>query len=233
MLRLYFYLKIKIIVSLLTQQGFWSSKIDTEIVAYRSYITGYALAVQVSDIIHVDISFVGIFNTIRQLSIFLHLCFLKEFAMMSENEAKITQKKIIPFELEHVWAFLLNEEKMKHWFNADKFLIDAIEGGEIRIPISFQEEEWLVVGEMGLILPKSKFVFTWMERDKLGDRWFNNTILTINLEEVESGTQLSLVHDGFKYLPEDIQEEVHQKYINYWQESKIMERLLDLLSAAI
>jgi uncharacterized protein YndB with AHSA1/START domain len=149
---------------------------------------------------------------------------------MSENDLKITQRIFIPIGFEQVWEFLLNEEKMKKWFNAEKFAIDAIEGGEIRIPVSFQEKEWLVVGEIGLVLPKSKFVFTWMERDRLGDRWFNNTTITILLEEVESGTQLSLVHDGFKYLPEDVREEVHQKYISYWQESKITERLLNLLS---
>lgn len=150
---------------------------------------------------------------------------------MDINILEVSLSSDLPFTPDIVWDFLISEEKMKRWFNADKFLIDALEGGEIKIPVSFQGKEWLVVGEIGLVLPKKKFVFTWLERDKLGDRWFNNTILTIHLEEVASGAQLRLVHDGFKYLPEEIQKEVHQKYLVYWQESKIMERLLDLLSA--
>ena len=156
---------------------------------------------------------------------------MAQFVIMNKNNFKISLDTYIPFELDTIWDFLLSEEKMKRWFNAEKFVIDAMAGGEIKIPVSFQGKEWLVKGEIGLVLPKTKFVFTWLERDKLGDRWFNNTIVTIHLEEFASGTQLRLVHDGFKYLPEEIQKEVHHKYLVYWQESKIMERLLDLLSA--
>lgn len=150
---------------------------------------------------------------------------------MDKNFLEVRQEIHLPFELDRVWEFLLSEERMKRWFNAEKFVIDAIEGGEIKIPLSFQGKEWFVVGEIGLILPKKKFVFTWMERDKGGYCWVNNTILTIYLAEVESGIQLGMVHDGFKYLPEEIQKEVHQKYADYWRESKILEHLFNLLSS--
>ena len=149
---------------------------------------------------------------------------------MHDNNLKITQEIYIPAAHETVWEFLLSEEKMKLWFNADKFIIDAIEGGEIRIPLSFQGKEYIIAGEIGLILPRKKFVFTWIEGNKYGEFWFNNTTVIIELEEAGAGTQLSLTHDGFKYLSSEIREDAYRRYVAYWEEGKFMEQLLKLIA---
>ena len=85
---------------------------------------------------------------------------MKQKCHVASNILEITLNTSIPFGIDKVWDFLLSEEKMKLWFNADKFIIDAIEGGEIKIPISFQNQEYLIYGEVGLVLPKKKFVFS-------------------------------------------------------------------------
>lgn len=149
---------------------------------------------------------------------------------MNAKELKVSHEIVVPISRDRVWNFLLNEEKMKLWFNAKVFVIDAYEGGEIKVPYTFQGLECQIEGEIGLILPKEKFVFTWNERNKEGDAWFNNTTVTIKLSEVDAGTQITVVHDGFKFLPKEIQQVTKNKYESFWQKSNIMNRLQTFLS---
>ena len=41
---------------------------------------------------------------------------------------------------------------MKTWFEAEEFLIDVFEGGNIEIPLTIGDEECVIEGEIGLIL---------------------------------------------------------------------------------
>jgi len=144
---------------------------------------------------------------------------------MSSESPKITRTISITAALDQVWDFLLNEEKMKTWFNAQEFTIDAYEGGKIEIPLTIAEEKVMIEGEIGLILPKEKFVFTWIERDRFGDAWFNNTTVNIELEATGEQTQMTLTHDGFKYLSEDNQDKALKNYKDFWESSGILERM--------
>ncbi len=148
---------------------------------------------------------------------------------MSFDEPKVTRTITISAPLNKVWDFLLSNEKMKQWFNADDFVIDAYEGGKIEIPLTIAEKKVIIEGTIGLILPKKKFVFTWIERDRFGDAWFNNTTVNIELEAEDDQTHLILTHDGFKYLPENLQDEIVAKYQDFWSNSGILERLQRLL----
>lgn len=147
---------------------------------------------------------------------------------MTIDPLKIIREISVPATIDHVWEFITDQNKMKQWLQADEFIIDILEGGKIVIPLSFDGKKYWIFGEIGLILPKTKFVFTWNEKDPSGATWFTNTMVTLNLEEVEFGTQLTLVHDGFNYLPPEIQEEVFQRYTSFWYDSDIMERFLML-----
>lgn len=148
---------------------------------------------------------------------------------MKDNALAITHQIIIPAPLDAVWAFLMNESHMQRWFEADDFEINVYEGGNIEIPLVIAGEDTFIEGEMGLILPKKRYAFTWNERDKYGHTWFNTTIVTIKLEEVNNETKLELLHDGIKYLPEDIQVDIYEKYRSFWKEGDILHRLKDLI----
>ena len=148
---------------------------------------------------------------------------------MQDDAHIITQEITIPVPVKNVWKFLMSESNMKSWFEADEFVIDIIEGGKIEIPLSIGGDEYLIEGEIGLILPMEKFAFTWIERDSSGDAWFNNTTVTIVLEEIKSGTKLTLVHDGFKYLPDEILSTVYDKYMDFWANDGKLQRLQALL----
>ena len=148
---------------------------------------------------------------------------------MSIDTLKVLQEITILAPLGQVWAFLMDGEKMKRWLKANEFVIDVNEGGKIEIPLSFDGEKCFVEGEIGLVIPHQKFVFTWLERNAYGETWFNNTMVTILLEEKGAKTKLTLIHDGFKYLPIGMQTAVFQKYRAFWEETSILLRLQSLI----
>ena len=144
---------------------------------------------------------------------------------MSNNNLKITQELFVPTSIGEVWGFLMNEEKMTNWLNADKFVIDMTDGGEIEFPLAFGDEEVLILGEFSILLFEEKYTFIWRERDMFGEEWFNCTTVNFDLEKKEAGTLLKLLHNGFKYLPSDQQEQIHQRYTVFWKESGVLEKL--------
>ena len=148
---------------------------------------------------------------------------------MNNETLQIIQEITIPAPVEQVWDFLMTEDNMKQWLHANEFVIDVYEGGNIEIPFSFGGENCIVEGEIGLIIPNKKFVFTWIEHDAFGNAWFNNTSVTIDLEPATSGTKLTLRHDGFKYLSDDVKTAVFNKYVTFWEASNIMVRLQTLI----
>jgi uncharacterized protein YndB with AHSA1/START domain len=148
---------------------------------------------------------------------------------LQNNELTIKQTIRIPAPIDRVWQFLMNEENMKNWFNADEFVIDIIEGGKVEIPLIIEGEKVWIEGEIGLILPEEKFAFTWLERDVLGDAWFNNTTVTIGLVKAGKYTSLTLEHDGFKYLPEEDRIAVYNKYSSFWDRDGMLQRLRSLI----
>jgi uncharacterized protein YndB with AHSA1/START domain len=150
---------------------------------------------------------------------------------MSDQNLEIIHKIIIPVPLDQVWDFLLTDENMKTWFDANEFIIDSIEGGKIEIPLAFGAEEVTIEGEIGLVQPKKKFVFTWLERNQFGEAWFNNTSIAIELENVADGTYCKFTHEGFKYLPADEQVDIFNKYAVFWEEKQILPRLKTLIGA--
>jgi uncharacterized protein YndB with AHSA1/START domain len=148
---------------------------------------------------------------------------------LQNTELIVRQEINIPAPIQQVWQFIMNETNMKRWFGADEFLIDIIEGGKVEIPLTINGEKVLIEGEIGLIMPKEKFVFTWIERDIFGEAWFNNTTVTIGLEDVDNQTIVSLEHDGFKYLPEDTRLSVYNKYSAFWASDGMLHRLHTLI----
>jgi len=147
---------------------------------------------------------------------------------LQNNQLIIKGTILIPVSIDQVWQFLMTEEDMKSWFNADEFVIDIIEGGKIEIPLIIEGEKVWIEGEIGLILPEEKFAFTWLERNSSGDTWFNNTTVMIGLEKTGSQTTLTLEHDGFMYLPEEVRMPVYNKYSGFWSNG-MLQRLHSLI----
>lgn len=136
--------------------------------------------------------------------------------MTASDNFEIQLEIVLPAAPDIVWDHLINRDGLKIWLQADSFVIDIIAGGAISIPFREGERHWQVVGETVLMLPHEKFGFSWIERDKYGDEWFNTTFVTLTLKPGGESTQLTLTHSGLKNLSEDIRDEAYQRYEAYW-----------------
>ena len=150
---------------------------------------------------------------------------------MKEKELQVNQEFFIAAPIANVWNFLISEQKMSTWLNAEEFVIDIWDGGGFEFPFSFQEHQCHIIGEVTILLEHEKYTLTWWEREPPGEEWMNCTTVTLNMKEENEGTQISLVHNGFKYLPSEIWGDVVQRYSAYWHSSGILERLASLVIA--
>lgn len=148
---------------------------------------------------------------------------------MNSDDLQVNQELFVPAALTEVWDFLLNEEKMANWLDAKEFVINIWEGGGLDFPYSFGGQQCRIIGEVTILLPQEKYALTWWEREQSGEEWQNCTTVTLNLKAKDAGTLISLVHNGFKYLPPAMQKSVHQRYVAYWKESGIFERLAAMI----
>jgi uncharacterized protein YndB with AHSA1/START domain len=151
--------------------------------------------------------------------------------MTNKDTLEVTKTILIPTPVSQVWRFLMNEEKMKVWLNADEFVIDMEDGGKIEFPLAFGQQKYLIIGEISILLLEKKYTFIWRERDSFGDEWFNCTTVSFDLEENENGTLFKLVHNGFKYLPPEVQHQIHKRYEDFWVRGDILDRFVSLVVA--
>ena len=89
--------------------------------------------------------------------------------MTNKETLEVTKIIFIPTPVRQVWRFLMDEEKMKTWLNADEFVIDMEDGGKIEFPLTFGEDEYLIIGEFSILLFEEKYTFIWRERDPFGE----------------------------------------------------------------
>ena len=151
---------------------------------------------------------------------------------MATDTPRIIRTLDIPISVDLSWDLLVNENTMKEWLGADVFVIDPYEGGEIKIPWGFDDQAKNILGDIGLVQPKQKFVFTWREQAHNLESWFNNSSICFELEELDSGTRIHFVHEGFQYLPEEIRASAIPRYEAYWNNSKLDELQSILMSEA-
>lgn len=140
---------------------------------------------------------------------------------MPDNTLEVHQEIFIARTPTQLWNFFMNHEGLKQWFNAKVFEIDVFEGGEHKFDITRNGQPYRIIGETGLLQENKKLVFTWIEQNQWGQKWFAPTNVSFEMLPVEGGTQFNVNHNGFKYLPEDTQEEICQQYQIYWAEDAI------------
>jgi len=135
---------------------------------------------------------------------------------MPANTLEIHQEIFIARKPEQLWDFFMNQEGLKQWFDAKVFEIDVFEGGEHKFDIIRGGQPYRVTGETGLLQENKKLVFTWIERNQWGQKWFAPTNVSFEMSPTVDGTQFKIFHNGFKYLPEADQEEICKQYQAYW-----------------
>lgn len=135
---------------------------------------------------------------------------------MSKQTLEVHQEIFINCSPAQLWDFFINQEGLKQWFNAKVFDVDVFEGGELKFNTTRGGQPYHILGETGLLQKNRKLVFTWIEQNQWGQKWFTPTNVTFEMIPADSGTLFSIHHNGFKYLPEADQTEVCRQYQEYW-----------------
>lgn len=123
---------------------------------------------------------------------------------------------------ERVWAALTRSNELLGWFPTERAEIDLRPGGAA----SFVWEESADEAVVDVVEPPDRLVFRW--RPSGLDRPY--TTVSFTLEEIESGTRLTLVESGFASLPDQIREQSQEGNDAGWRDE--LEELKTYLEAA-
>tara|TARA_R110002096_G_scaffold342758_1_gene535815 strand:+ start:4635 stop:5060 length:426 start_codon:yes stop_codon:yes gene_type:complete len=124
------------------------------------------------------------------------------------NDKSLTVSKIINADKATIFKALTDEEVMAKWFFAGPegwsaaVKSESIKGGSYRIDMhnNAEGETYSHTGEYKEITPNDKIVFSW------NSHIVTDTLVTITLSEVETGTEVKLMHE---FMPNDKQVENH------------------------
>lgn len=96
---------------------------------------------------------------------------------------------------ERVFAVWTEPELLVRWWGPGaEAEVDLRVGGRFRLSMQFDWGAMVAVGEYREIVPPERLVFTFSwEGDPTGEE----TLVTVLLQEVEEGTELTLTHEGF------------------------------------
>lgn len=120
-------------------------------------------------------------------------------AVEASNSLRITRMVRAP--RQSVWDAITQPEQMKKWMcpapnGAQRVDADVRIGGLYTVQMLVDGKEHNAFGTYREIDEPSRIVFTWDwrpgEMEPMGD-----TVVTIELNEVDGGTELVLVHEGF------------------------------------
>ncbi len=138
-------------------------------------------------------------------------------------ELHTKEKMQIQFEIdisappEQVWKQLATKDGMRKWFSTS-LIFDMQIGGEFRMEVN-HDGHWIFFGEVQKIVPNQELAFTWTQQEVGQEAWPIATLVTFKLEEIPSGTRVSLVHSGFDALDEAMAEKEYSDHIQGWQAS--------------
>lgn len=126
-----------------------------------------------------------------------------------DKDSTLIVKRIIDADPETLWEALTNQQIMQKWFFAEEGMSATVEnnpeaGGSFKIDMHGQKDTYSHEGIYKELIPRRKIVFTW------NSRFVSDTLVTITLKEVKSGTEVKLVHE---FMPND---EMKQSHTEGW-----------------
>ena len=120
--------------------------------------------------------------------------------MAQTENLSLEIKRLIKAPRDRVYAAWTDPAQMKQWFGPENvqthdLIADARVGGEFRWDLANSEGEKMTMrGEFRELDPDRKVVFTWHWDDD--EDWGNHiSVVTVELEDVDGGTELRLTHE--------------------------------------
>jgi uncharacterized protein YndB with AHSA1/START domain len=120
--------------------------------------------------------------------------------MAVETTESLRITRVIGAPRDAVWDAITQPEQMKQWMcpapnGVEVCSADVRVGGTYEIQMAVDGKRHKAVGTYREIEKPSRLVYTWDWRDSEMDA-MGDTLVTIELNEVDGGTELVLVHEG-------------------------------------
>lgn len=121
--------------------------------------------------------------------------------MTPKSDTRLRLTRTLDADPATVFAAWTDPGRMKEWFSPETVAVedveaDAVVGGAYRVRMRSDEgQAFTARGTYREIDPPHRLVFTWdweQEQSAVGE-----TVVTVELREVDGGTELVLTHEGF------------------------------------
>lgn len=123
-----------------------------------------------------------------------------------------------------VWRWLATPDGLRQWFSPT-LEIDLQVGGAYRF-FGPDDRTW-ISGTVLELTPEDRLVLSWIEEDR---GWVHPKRLSIMQTPIETGTRVTLVHDGFAGIGKPDWRATMEDYQRGADEHRILERLAELVS---
>lgn len=124
-----------------------------------------------------------------------------------------------------VWRWLASQEALRRWLGSN-LEIDLRVGGTYRM-LGADEETW-ISGTVLEFVPENKLVLSWLEENA---GWVHPGRLVIELAAIQSGTQVTLVHDGFAGIGKPGWPDTFEAYELGADRHRVLERLAAVVAS--
>jgi uncharacterized protein YndB with AHSA1/START domain len=115
----------------------------------------------------------------------------------------LTITKTFDASIDEVYSFWTDPQKLATWYGPEGFTntvhsFELKEGGEYRLTMHAPNgEDYPLRGEFKTIQKPTKLVFTWQWEGGDPDMGNEETLVTVELQEVGGKTQMTFTHEGF------------------------------------
>lgn len=118
-----------------------------------------------------------------------------------------------------VWQWFESQENLRKWFRPD-IEIDLRVGGSFRT-LGADEKTW-ISGTVLELVPEGRLVLSWFEENA---GWEHPARLVLKVTPIESGTRLTLIHDGFAGIGKSTWENTRKAYERGADQHQLLESL--------
>ena len=125
-----------------------------------------------------------------------------------------------------VWRWFATQDALRRWFSAN-IEIDLRVGGTYRF-LGTDDETW-ISGHVLELVPEGRLILSWLEE---GGDWVHPARLVISLAPTATGTEVTLIHDGFAGIGKPGWPGTLNAYERGADRHKILEKLDRLVDAA-
>ncbi|MEK6256007.1 MAG: SRPBCC domain-containing protein [Chloroflexota bacterium] len=130
---------------------------------------------------------------------------------------------------EKVWEVFSSAERMHAWMSMQGYHPKV--GSEYVMRVNAPDGVFDFIGEVTVFDPPNELAFTWIQQEVGKQPWPVSTLVSIQLQPIDSGTHVRLVHSGFEALAAEIAQQEYEGHIMGWEQSQALAELKQLVES--